>query len=53
MTAMCVLWVRVRSDYELLFSILDGLRLDSEWRYWIDRKVMEGRLVTYRLIPER
>jgi hypothetical protein len=41
MTATCLLWVRVRSDYELLFSILDGFRPDSKRRYWIDRKVME------------
>jgi hypothetical protein len=27
-------------DYELLFSILDGLHLDSEMHYWIERKVM-------------
>jgi hypothetical protein len=40
MTATCLLWVRVRSDYELLFSILDGLRPDSERYYWIECKVM-------------
>ena len=30
-----------RPDYEPLFSILNGLRLDSERRYWIERKIME------------
>jgi len=32
-----VLWVKARPDYEPLFSILDGLRLDGERRYWIER----------------
>ena len=32
-----VLWVKARPDYEPLFSILDGLHLDSERRYWIER----------------
>ncbi len=42
MAAKCMLWVRARSDYEPLFSILDGLRLDSERRYWIERREVEG-----------
>jgi hypothetical protein len=41
MTVTRVLWERARPDYEPLFSILDGLRRDSERRYWIERKVME------------
>jgi hypothetical protein len=45
MTATCVLWVRARPDYEPLFSILDGLCLDSERRYWIKRKIM-GRNIS-------
>jgi hypothetical protein len=32
MDAKCVLWVKARPDYEPLFSILDGLRLDGERR---------------------
>jgi hypothetical protein len=44
MTATCLLWVRVHSDYELLFSILDGLRPDSERHYWIECKVMEKNI---------
>lgn len=31
-----VLWVKARPDYEPLSSILDGLRLDGERRYWIE-----------------
>jgi hypothetical protein len=31
-------------DYEPLFSILDGLRLDSKRRYWIEHKVVERNL---------
>ncbi len=41
MTATCWLWVRARPDYEPLFSILDGFRLDNERRNWIEGKVME------------
>jgi len=31
-------------DFKPLFSILDGLRPDSESRYWIDRKVIEKNI---------
>ncbi len=31
-------------DYEPLFSILDGLRRDSERRYWIEREGMERNI---------
>ena len=44
MEAKCILWVRARPDYEPLFSILDGLRLDSKRRYWIERKETEGNI---------
>jgi len=37
MAAKGILWVKARPDYEPLFSILDGLRLDGERRYWITR----------------
>ena len=36
MVVKCILWVRARPDYEPLFSILDGLRLDIKHRYWIE-----------------
>ena len=42
MAAKCLLWVKARPDYEPLFSILDGLRLDSERRYWIERREGKG-----------
>jgi hypothetical protein len=44
MTATCVLWVRASLNCEPLFSFLDGLRPDSENRYWIDRKVIEKNI---------
>jgi hypothetical protein len=44
MPATCILWVRVRSDYELLFSILDGFRPDSDRHYWIECNVMEKNI---------
>jgi len=44
MAAKCILWVKARPDYEPLFSILDGLRLDSERRYWIERREAEGNI---------
>lgn len=43
MAAKCILWVKTRPDYEPLFSILEGLRLDGERRYWIEPGEMEGR----------
>jgi hypothetical protein len=42
MAAKSLLWVKTRPDYEPLFSILDGLRLDGERRYWIEHKETEG-----------
>jgi hypothetical protein len=42
LTAKSMLWVKARPDYEPLFSILDGLRLDNEKRYWIERREVEG-----------
>lgn len=44
MAAKCILWVKARPDYEPLFSILDGLRLDGERRYWIVRKEIDGNI---------
>ncbi|HWQ85000.1 MAG TPA: recombinase family protein, partial [Anaerolineales bacterium] len=32
-----VLWVKARPDYELLFSILDGMRQDADRRFWIEQ----------------
>jgi hypothetical protein len=32
-----VLWVKARPDYEPLFSILDGMRQDTDRRFWIER----------------
>jgi hypothetical protein len=31
-------------DYEPLFSILDGLHLDGERRYWIERREAGGNI---------
>jgi len=44
MAAKCMLWVKACPDYELLFSILDSLRLDGERRYWIEHKETEGNI---------
>jgi hypothetical protein len=44
MTATGVKWVRAHPDYEPMFSILDGLRLDSGRRDWIEHKVVGGNL---------
>jgi hypothetical protein len=38
------LWVKACPDYEPLFSILDGLRSDSDRHYWIECKVMEKNI---------
>ena len=44
MAAKRVLWVKARPDYEPLFSILDGLRLDGDRRYWIEHREAEGNI---------
>ena len=44
MAAKYILLVKARSDYELLFSILDELRLDGERRYWIERREAEENI---------
>ena len=41
MTTTCVLWVRACPEYKPLFSILDGLRADNGWRYWISEQSIE------------
>jgi hypothetical protein len=30
-----IVWVKVRSDYEILFRLMDGLDAGAERRYWI------------------
>jgi len=42
LAAKSMLWVKACPDDEPLFSILDGLRLDSVRRYWIERREVEG-----------
>jgi len=44
MAAKCVLWVKASPDYEPLFSILDGLRLDGERCYWIAHREAVGNI---------
>ena len=44
MAAKCVLWVKASPDYEPLFSILDGLRLDGERCYWIEHREAVGNI---------
>jgi len=39
-----VLWAKDQPNYEPFFSNLDGLRLDGEWRYWIDHSGTEGKI---------
>ena len=34
MTATCLLWVRVRSDYELVFWCLNSFRVDTRQCFW-------------------
>jgi hypothetical protein len=38
------MWVKARPDYEPLFSILDGLCLGSERRYWIEYREPEEEI---------
>ncbi len=39
-----VLQVKARPGYVPLFSILDGLHLDNEWRYWKEHREAEGNI---------
>jgi hypothetical protein len=41
MTATCLLWVRVRSDYELLFWFLDSFRVDTRQCFWSSEQSIE------------
>jgi hypothetical protein len=41
MTVTRVLWVRARSDYELLFSFLDSFRVDTRQCFWISEQSIE------------
>ena len=36
-TVKRVLWVKAQPDYEPLFSILDGMRQDTDRRFWIEQ----------------
>ena len=36
-TVKRILWVKARPDYEPLFSILDGMRQDTDRRFWIEQ----------------
>jgi hypothetical protein len=36
-TSKRALWIKARSDYEPLFSILDGMGQDAARRFWIER----------------
>ena len=29
-----IMWVKVNPDFEILFRLMDGLRADTERRYW-------------------
>jgi DNA invertase Pin-like site-specific DNA recombinase len=36
-----ILWVKVRSDYESLFALVEGLHRDGDRRYWIGTRVTQ------------
>ena len=38
----CLKWVKVRPDYDALFSLLNGLRLDAERHFQIERLEAQG-----------
>ena len=41
MTSTCVLWVRIRPDYEPLFSIMDCFHVDTRQCFWISEQGIE------------
>jgi hypothetical protein len=53
LAAKYILWLKARPDYEPLFSILDGLRLDGERRYWIERREAEGNICDIEVDPRQ
>ncbi len=42
LAARRILWIKVRSDYEPLFAIMDGLHKDGDLRYWIEPFVAQA-----------
>ena len=36
-----ILWVKVNLNFEILFRLVDGLRVDTERRYWIGEHCTE------------
>lgn len=41
MNVTCLLWVRVHSNYELLFSFLDSFRVDTRQCFWSSEQSIE------------
>ena len=39
-----IVWVKVNPDYEILFRLMDGLRPDTERRYWIREHGKDGNI---------
>jgi len=39
-----LLWVKVNSDYDILFRLMGNLRLGEENRYWITAQGTEGNI---------
>ena len=37
-------WIKVNPDYEILFSLMDGLRPDVGRRYWIEEQGTDGNI---------
>jgi hypothetical protein len=38
----CILWVKVKPDYEILLRLMEGLDPGAERRYWIRERGAEG-----------
>jgi hypothetical protein len=36
------MWVRILSEYDVLFRLLPNLRVDGKSRYWVDLSVAHG-----------
>jgi hypothetical protein len=30
-----VIWIKARPDFDMLFQLLNSLRVDEQWRFWI------------------
>jgi len=43
--AKCVIWIKARPDFDVLFQLLNNLRVDEQRRFWIREQGADGNIV--------